>query len=133
MERQGKSVDMGEITRYILNGLLATAIHYGALSFNLHIFDMQSAGLANFIAAIFGITASFLGSRYFVFKMGHQPVLNQAMMFLALYISIACLHGLILYGWTDVYGFDYRIGFLMAMILQVTMSYWGNKSLVFKS
>ena len=133
IEQQIKSVDQSEIIRYIINGLLATGVHFSVLTINLQIYDMQSAGLANLIAAIFGITSSFIGSRYFVFKNHQEPIHNQAIKFGMLYATIACLHGAVLYGWTDVYKFDYRIGFMIATVLQVVMSYWGNKILVFKT
>lgn len=128
-----KLMDHAEIARYVINGLFATGVHFSVLTFNLQIYDMQSAGLANLIAAVFGITVSFLGSRYFVFKNHQDPFLNQAMVFALLYASIACLHGLVVYEWSDVYGFDYRTGFIMATIMQVMMSYFGNKSLVFNT
>jgi len=133
VEQQVKLVNKAEIIRYIINGVLATGVHYSVLTFNMQMYDMQSAGLANLIAAFFGITASFIGSRYFVFKKHLEPIHNQAVKFTLLYASIACLHGLVLYGWSDVYGFDYRIGFIMATFLQVLLSYRGNKMLVFKT
>jgi putative flippase GtrA len=132
VEIKTKIIDQAEVTRYIINGLLATGVHFSVLTFNMQIYEMRSAGLANVIAAIFGISASFLGSRYFVFKKYEGHIFSQAMMFLILYGSIACLHGFVLLGWTDIYGYDYRIGFVFATILQVMLSYWGNKMLVFK-
>jgi putative flippase GtrA len=122
-----------ELVRYIVNGLIATGAHFGVLTFNIQVVGMRSAGVANLIAAIIGITTSFLGSRYFVFKKLQDPILSQATTFLALYVSIAALHGLILYGWTDVGGLDYRIGFLIATFFQVILSYFGNKTLVFRT
>jgi putative flippase GtrA len=101
--------------------------------FNIEVAGVKSAGFANLIAAVFGISISFIGSRYFVFRMHQSPVANQLLAFLLLYASIACLHGLVLYGWTDLYGLDYRFGFVVATFLQVVFSYWGNKVVVFKS
>jgi hypothetical protein len=49
-----------------------------------------------------------------------------------LYASIALLHGLVLWWWTDVNRLDFRIGFLLATGLQVVLSFWGNKVLVFR-
>lgn len=126
------AVDLPEILRYVSNGLIATGVHYGVLSVNLQILEMQSAGLANLIAAILGIATSFLGSRYFVFRNHEGGLYRQARSFLLLYAFIASLHGLTLFLWTDVSGFDYRIGFLLATCIQVAISYWGNKRLVFK-
>ena len=122
-----------ELTKYCLNGLVATGVHYGVLVLNLFFFEMTSAGSANFLAAICGITASFLGSRYYVFKKQSSDILNQALKFTGLYCIIAVSHGLILWAWTDLKGMDFRIGFLIATILQVSVTYIGNKRFVFQT
>lgn len=122
-----------EILRYIINGLVATAVHYGVLTFGVEVLLIPSAGVANFLAALCGITTSFLGSRYFVFQKAEDPILVQAIKFAGLYGAIAVLHFAILLVWTDWAGFDYRIGFLLATILQIAMSYIGNKVLVFRN
>jgi putative flippase GtrA len=122
-----------ELARYIVNGLVATAVHFAVLSFTLKVWGLTSAGVANFIAAFFGILVSFLGSRYFVFRAHNQGILFQAAKFSGLYGSIALLHGLILYLWTDRWGYDYRLGFLLATLFQVSLSYIGNKRLVFRA
>lgn len=121
-----------EIGRYVINGVVATAVHFTVLNVNLHLLKFDSAGLSNFVAAIFGITASFLGSRYFVFARTSEGLFQQAVKFSGLYGFIAVLHGLFLWAWTDWNGFDYRSGFLIATIGQVALSYFGNKFLVFK-
>lgn len=121
-----------EIVRYVINGTAATGVHFGVLILCLEVIQIQSAAIANMIAAIFGISASFLGSRYFVFRSRQDPILSQAPKFAVLYASIAALHGAVLFVWTDVFGLDYRVGFLIATFLQVLLSYIGNKKLVFK-
>lgn len=122
---------VAEIGRFIANGLVATAVHYAVLSFNLRVLGMPSAGVANFIAAWFGIAASFIGNRFFVFPHRAAPVARQAARFLALYVAMACLHGLLLFAWTDVLHLDYTAGFLLATALQTVASYLGNKLFVF--
>jgi putative flippase GtrA len=121
-----------ELLRYVANGLVATGVHFGVLSFNLHTLRIESAGLANLMAAIFGIVVSFLGSRYFVFLATKDGLLAQAAKFSGLYAAIALLHGSILYVWSDFLRFDYRVGFLIATGVQIISSYLGNKFLVFK-
>ncbi len=121
-----------QILRYFLNGLAATLVHYTVLNLNLHHFEFRSAGLANLIAAIFGIAASFLGSYYYVFAGAGGPILSRLTRFLALYAAIAALHGVVLWGWTDHFGADYRIGFVLATVLQMAFSFLGNKHLVFR-
>ncbi|MDO8370155.1 MAG: GtrA family protein [Candidatus Nitrotoga sp.] len=120
-----------QLVRYIISGVVATAIHYSVLTFNLNVLGMQSAGVANLLAAVVGISTSFLGSRYYVFRKSDVFIVHQASKFILLYATIACLHGLILFGWTDIWHLDYRIGFLIATGMQVSLSYWGNKILVF--
>ena len=123
---------MSELARYIVNGLFATAIHFGVLTFNLKVLYIPYAGVANLIASVFGIATSFIGSRYFVFQ-GHQDSLRvHFIRFTALYVLIAMLHGLVLLIWTDWWALDYKIGFLLATTMQVSISYFGNKKLVFK-
>ncbi len=122
-----------EPIRYLINGVLATLVNYGVLNFNMIVLGMKSAGVANFIAAIFGITASFLGSRYFVYRDHTNSASSQIVRFLLLYGFIAVLSGLVLYVWSDLYGLSYHIGFVIATFVQMLFSYFGNKILVFKN
>ena len=122
-----------QLTRYIINGLVATALHFAILTFNMEVLHIPSAGVANFIAACIAITFSFFSSRHFVFRAAHASVLRQALAFGLLYAMLAIAHGVILYLWTDRAGLDYRIGFLLATCVQVAGSYIGNKLVVFKT
>lgn len=119
------------LTRYIINGLVATAVHFLVLVFNLRVLELRPIGVANAIAALFGIAVSFFGSRHFVFRATHAPAFAQAWRFLLLYGAIAVMHGLVLYAWSDVGGLDYRAGFAIATAIQVASSYLGNKRMVF--
>lgn len=123
---------MRQSVRYILNGLFATSVHFVALTFFLKILEWRSAGLANMLAAVFGITASFLGSRYYVFKGSIASLKQQAFRFLFLYMAIALLHGGVMYLWVDFYRLNYMYGFIVATGMQMVLSFWGNKLLVFK-
>ena len=123
-----------ELLRFIVNGLFATGVHFAVLSFNLKVLGFESAGLANLCAAVAGISASFLGNRFFVFAAAEpQPLFMQANKFSGLYGAIAVLHGAVLWLWSDRLGLDYRLGFLLATGMQVSLSYLGNKLLVFRS
>lgn len=118
--------------RYLINGLVATAVHFFVLTLTFKYFSWDSAGLANMVAAIFGISTSFIGSRYFVFQNSNEPLLRQLYRFIFLYAAIAMLHGLLMYVWVDIYEMSYIIGFGLATIMQVIFSYFGNKLMVFK-
>lgn len=125
--------DFSEIMRYVVNGLAGTAVHYAVLSFSLEVLKVPAAGLASLGASVFGVTASFFGSRYFVFPRHNEAIVRQASRFALLYAVIACLHGMVLAVWTDLCRLEYQWGFLVATCLQMALSYWGNKQLVFNS
>jgi putative flippase GtrA len=122
-----------QLLRYLINGVVATAVHYSVFIFNLKVFNIQSAGIANLLAAIFGICASFIGNRYYVFRIKDDHVYKQWFKFVLLYFTIALLHGLILFWWTDFLRLDYKVGFLIATIIQFSLSFFGNKILVFNN
>jgi len=121
-----------ELFRYGVNGIVATAVHYAVLTFSLLVLSIESAGWSNFIAALFGITTSFIGSRYFVFPKTGEFFIKQSVKFGALYGTFAVMHGLVLFLWTDRWGYDFRQGFVLATSFQVLLSYLGNKLFVFK-
>lgn len=120
-----------EFLRFLISGVAASIVHFGVLAFEIEVLRVPSAGLANFIAALCGVTASFLGNRYFVFRGTATPLRRVIWRFALLYAAIACLHAGVLYVWTDRLGFDYRIGFVVATGMQVMLTYLGNKRLVF--
>lgn len=120
-----------QLVRYVINGLIATAVHYAVLRTGLQVVHLPSAGLANFIAALFGITVSFAGSRWFVFRQTREPILRQAGKFVTLYAAIAVMHAILLFVWTDLWRLDYNLGFAIAIVIQVIGSYFGNRYLVF--
>jgi putative flippase GtrA len=122
-----------DIVRYIINGLIATTVHYCVLKFNLEVLNFLSAGLANLTAAVFGIASSFLGSRYFVFRKSGESIKFQAIKFSGFYGLIAILHFLVLFLWNDYLGLDFTFGFLIATALQLPISYLANKFIVFKN
>jgi putative flippase GtrA len=97
----------------------------------LHALTPNSAGLANFLASFFGITISFLGSRYFVFRNWRVPIGVQFLRFGTLYAAIAILSGATLFIWSDIFFLNKTVGFFIGVILQVCFSYLGSRRLVF--
>jgi putative flippase GtrA len=122
-----------ELLRYLLSGGLATGVHFLVLTLNVEVFAFDSVGLANFVAAIFGSTAAFLGNRYYVFRRMHVSIAGQLARFSGLYLSMACFHGLALLVWSDLLGWNYILGFILATAIQILLSYLGNKLWVFKA
>jgi putative flippase GtrA len=122
-----------EFARFVANGLVATAVHFTVLTVLLDLAHVPLAAAANFVAALFGIAVSFIGNRTFVFRQGEGKLSGQLPRFAGLYLAMAGLHALVLYFWTDRWGLDYRLGFVMATSMQVLLSYLGNRILVFPS
>lgn len=118
--------------RYLVNGFVATGVHFVVLVFSMQVLNWSSAGAANGLAAIFGIATSFVGSRYYVFKHSRETAASQISKFLMLYLCIALLHAGVLLVWADYYQLNYVVGFFVATLMQLMLSYWGNKVLVFK-
>lgn len=120
-----------EIVCYVLNGVIATLVHAGVLIFNMEVLAIPSAGIANMLAAMVGIMVSFLGSKYFVFRSHNSSFFSQGIRFFLLYALIALLHGLVLFISSDVLSVGYLYGFVVATMIQISLSYLGNKKFVF--
>lgn len=118
--------------RYLINGTLATIIHYSCLFFFVEILEIYSVGISNFFASIVGIIFSFLGNRYYVFNSINSSILIQLKSFLPLYYFLSVLQGIILYFWTDIYQYNYNFGFSFCILIQVSIGYFGGKYFVFK-
>ena len=123
---------LSQPVRYIVNGLTATVINFATLSLFVSLLGDGRAWLASALASVVGITASFLGARYFVFPGGKDSVAVQVGKFVAVYAATACVHAAVLFLWSDTLGWDWRIGFVLATGLQVAVSYTANKFFVFK-
>jgi putative flippase GtrA len=119
--------------RFVVNGLLAAVIHFLVLTVCIEVVGIRSAGVANLLAAVAGISSAFLGSRYFVFPDSFEPISRQLGRFSALYTVMAIFHGSFLYVWTDMGDLDYRVGFLTAAGIQALCTYLGGKHWVFKA
>jgi putative flippase GtrA len=120
------------LAAYVANGLVATAVHFAVLWAAIRLLEMSSAGAANLIAAVAGIAVSFFGNRTFVFGSQDEPILGQATRYLALYATIALMHGGVMWLWSDVSRLDFRAGFVIATLLQFVLSFAGNRYLVFR-
>lgn len=122
--------DRAVVVRFVLNGLVATAMHYAVLVTLIETGAVQSAGVANAAASIVGITASYIGSRKFVFA-SRAPVASTLPSFLLIYVAVAMLHFVVLWLWTDRAGFNYSVGFVLATALSTCLTFIGNRYLVF--
>lgn len=117
--------------RFIVNGVLATLVHFGFLTLFVEINLTASAGVSNACASVFGILASYLGNRYWVFS-ERRASQNSLWKFLVVYSGMVLVHGLVLWLWTDIANLDYRLGFIVATAIHVILTYLGNFYFTFK-
>ena len=121
------------LLRYVLNGVIATCVHYAVLSLLVGPMGIRPVGLVNLIAALTGAAASFLGNRRFVFNSVTGSMRQQALYFAVVYGVLALVHSAYMYIWSDQFGRDYQTGFVGATVLQFLLSYIANSQLVFKN
>lgn len=127
-----RRADLRQLLRYVVNGLVATAVHFAVLTFLVEVAHLPSKGAANLLAAMVAIGVSFLGNRYFVFAATQARATGQLWRFVLLYAVIALLNGGLMALWSDLLRFDYRVGFVLISIIQFILSFLGNRLLVFK-
>jgi putative flippase GtrA len=121
----------GQAVRYVINGLLATAVHYGVLRFNIEVLHIPLAAVANACSGLrhppYRSSAAATS-----FSMAGRAAWRGGAAVLLIYAAIAVLHALVMYVWADRSGLDYRIGFVLATGMQMAFSFVANKFLVFK-
>lgn len=122
--------EAGRIVRFILNGLFATAVHYGVLAGLIEGAGLGSAAVANALAAVCGIAVSYAGNRTFVLR-SRALHRRAGPRFLACYAAVVSLHGGAMALWADIGGLDYRIGFLLFTGLAAVLTYLLNRFFVF--
>lgn len=127
-----ESASVVRLLRYVLNGFIATGVHYAVLSLLVGPMALRPVGLANLAAAVSGTAASFIGNRQFVFRAVGGPVRQQAVRFATLYAVLALVHSACMYVWCDLLGRNYHVGFVAATALQFLLSYITNSRMVFK-
>ncbi|MBT2768157.1 GtrA family protein [Stenotrophomonas sp. ISL-67] len=127
-----RNADIRQLLRYVINGLVATGVHFAVLTLLVEVVHVPSKGVANLLAAAVAIVASFLGNRLFVFAATQARASGQLWRFVLLYAAIALLNGGLMALWSDVLKFDYRVGFVLISIIQFILSFLGNRLLVFK-
>lgn len=129
--RQSLKANGAEAARYVVNGLMATFVNWAVMRLCLDVWHLPWASLAYWIGAVFGITTSFIGSRYFVFRKHDRPMMRQAIKFVGVYVVIALLASGVIHVWSDWLRLDSNLGFILATGVQVALSYFCNKKLVF--
>ena len=123
--------EAARVFRFGLNGLFATAVHYGVLAGLVEAAGMASAAIANALAAVCGIAVSYAGNRTFVLR-SRAPHRRAGPRFLVCYAAVVSLHGGAMALWADLEGLDYRIGFVLFTGAAAILTYLLNRFYVFR-
>ena len=118
---------------FIINGLMATFVHFLLLVIFIEVFNMENIVVANISAGLLAIMFSFIGNRHFVFKSKTADLYSQIIKFLILYLIILFLHTLLMALLTVNIGLDYRISFVLVSAIMAITSFFMNKLIVFKA
>ena len=128
-----KNKNLREIYTFILNGLFATFVHFFFLILFVN-FTFLNYGASNLLSFILGSLTSFLGNKFFVFKIQEKgKTYIQLAKFSALYLALAFNHGIALYIWSDINNYNYIVGFLLITILNTSISFLFNKYMIFNA
>ncbi len=117
--------------RFVLNGLLATAVHYLTLVLLVEGAELSIVWVANTMATAVGVGVSYLGNRSYVFRSA-APHMSALPRFLASYGIVFALHGAGMAAWADWAGLNYSIGFVILTGLSAVATYLLNRSFVFR-
>ena len=131
--RPQKEPVLREVFLFLINGFLATLIHFAALILFVNSAGL-SYGLSNFLSFLVGSISSFLGNKFFVFKVKNKfRTSSQFIKFFFLYLALAFEHGVALYWWSDINEYNYIVGFLFITMLNIIISFIFNKYIIFNA
>jgi putative flippase GtrA len=122
-----------EFVRFVINGVVATAVHYAIFALLYFYAGVKLAALANVPAVFAGIAISFVGNRRFVFRSSSPDWEDEAVRFALLYGAIALIHVTILFIGADVLSVDATVTFALATVTQVCCNYIGARAWVFST
>lgn len=124
--------EVGRITRFVFNGILATSVHYAILVALIEGVGLGSVGLATAIASTCGITVSYLGNHYFVLRadIAHRKAVPR---FLVCYAVVNVLQTAMMTIWSDWGGLSYSLGFVLFAPINAMLTYLMNRFYVFRN
>ena len=127
-----KQFSIKQLSRFVINGIFATLVHYVIFVISIEFFYIKFIALANLIGAFFGISCSFIGNKYFVFKNNDFNLKSQLLKFTLTYAFLGFVSSTILFVWSDLFKMNYNYGFIFAAFFQFILSFIINRNWVFR-
>jgi len=119
-----------EVFRYVLAGLINTAVGYGVFLFLVYFISL-SAYYANAIGYFFGLCTAFILNKYFVFNTTHTSIEHLFKFVISFFIAYA-INVLILFICLNILNLSPAVGQIFAMFFYTISFYILNKFLVFR-
>ena len=139
MKQISNFVDKDELNllkKFVLNGFFATFIHYFTLTFFSSFIFSNSPnpyGWSYAVGSLFGITSSFFGNKFYVFKstIKKKSSTNQFIRFISIYFILMMICSTFMSILSDYFLIDYNISFIVIIGLQTILNYMLLKKYVF--
>ncbi len=118
-----------EVFRYVLAGLINTAVGYGIFIFFVYIITINPF-FANIISYIVAICIAYILNKLFVFKDKNSNKQNIIKFLIAFFIAFT-INFIALFIFLNIFNFSPAIGQVFAMIIYTTVFFLLNKFYVF--
>lgn len=122
---------MNELLRYVVSGLINTAIGYGVFLILLHLVGYSPA-VANAISYIMALSVAFLLNRFFVFP-GAVASATTVIRFVGAFALSFSLNQATLLVLFNIFFVQAEIAQVFAMIVYTVVFYLFNKDYIFKA
>jgi putative flippase GtrA len=122
------SIDLSKLIRFILVGLLNTAVGYGAFFVLSYVLNYL---IALIISHFIGVANSYVWNKYWTFKT-RQNYLHEFIKFNIVYMGVLISNIIILGILVDGLMFNPRLGQLFVLPIVTIISYFGHKYWSFK-
>ncbi|MEM8572003.1 MAG: GtrA family protein [Pseudomonadota bacterium] len=122
-------LDPGEILRFAMVGIGATATHFGVLTLAVEAFGINPA-VANGLAFCIAVCVTYLGQSYWVFSSRSASPSRMAK-FLATAFGGMVANVAIMAASVDLFGLPYQVGFAISLVVVPASTFLANKFWVF--
>lgn len=122
---------LGQISRFGIIGLLATAVHFSLLVLLVEA-DMTNPTRATLVGSIAGIITSYIGNYWFVFKVENITHGSAFSRFILAYLIVFTIHGGLMFGLEQHFSIPYVWVFIAATGISAIATFLANRYWVFR-
>lgn len=124
-------LEINQKIKFIISGVVSTLIHFLFLLIGVEIIKISLISISNLFASFFGLSSSFILNRYFVFRKFNKDILITYIQFMFANTLTIIVTSLLFLLWSDILGWDYRIGFLLIYLFIAIINFYLYKKIIF--